>query len=55
MIENFRPGVMDRLGLGAKAMTQRNPRLIYCSMPGFAQDDPRAGMQAWEGIVARRD
>ncbi len=51
VIENFRPAVMDRLGLGAEAMTQRNPRLIYCSMPGFARDDPRAGMQAWEGII----
>jgi len=51
VIENFRPGVMQRLGLGAEAMTQRNGRLIYCSIPGFAPDDPRAGMQAWEGIV----
>jgi crotonobetainyl-CoA:carnitine CoA-transferase CaiB-like acyl-CoA transferase len=51
VIENFRPGVMDRLGLGAQAMTQRNPSLIYCSIPGFAPDDPRAGMQAWEGIL----
>jgi crotonobetainyl-CoA:carnitine CoA-transferase CaiB-like acyl-CoA transferase len=51
VIENFRPGVMDRLGLGAKAMTEANSRLIYCSMPGFAKDDPRADMQAWEGIV----
>ena len=51
VIENFRPGVMDRLGLGAETMTQRNPSLIYCSLPGFAPDDPRAEMQAWEGIV----
>jgi crotonobetainyl-CoA:carnitine CoA-transferase CaiB-like acyl-CoA transferase len=51
VIENFRPGVMQRLGLGAEAMTQRNPALIYCSIPGFAPDDPRADMQAWEGIV----
>ena len=51
LIENFRPGVMDRLGLGAQAMTQRNVRLVYCSIPGFAEDDPRAGMQAWEGIL----
>ena len=51
LIENLRPGVMDRLGLGAKTATKSNPRLIYCSLPGFGRDDPRAGMQAWEGIV----
>jgi crotonobetainyl-CoA:carnitine CoA-transferase CaiB-like acyl-CoA transferase len=51
-IENFRPGVMDRLGLGAEALTKRNPRLIYCSIPGFAANDPRAGLAAWEGIIA---
>jgi crotonobetainyl-CoA:carnitine CoA-transferase CaiB-like acyl-CoA transferase len=52
VIENFRPGVMDRLGLGRDAMTAANPRLIYCSLPGFASDDPRAGVRAWEGVVA---
>jgi crotonobetainyl-CoA:carnitine CoA-transferase CaiB-like acyl-CoA transferase len=51
VIENFRPGVMDRLGLGANELTEADPRLIYCSIPGFAADDPRAGMEAWEGIV----
>ena len=51
VIENFRPGVMDRLGLGPKAMTQRNPALVYTSLPGFAPDDARAGMQAWEGVL----
>ena len=51
LIENFRPGVMDHLGLGAKNLTTANPRLIYCSMPGFAPDDPRSSMQAWEGII----
>lgn len=51
VIENFRPGVMERLGLGAAAMTEANPRLIYCSLPGFASDDPRAGTAAWEGVV----
>lgn len=51
VIENFRPGVMDGLGLGAVAMTEANPGLIYLSMPGFASDDPRAGVPAWEGVV----
>ncbi|MDP6102887.1 MAG: CoA transferase, partial [Dehalococcoidia bacterium] len=51
LVENFRPDVMDRLGLGAEAMTETNPGLIYCSMPGFAADDPRSGVRAWEGVV----
>jgi len=51
VVENFRPGVMDRLGLGADAMTQANPRLVYLSLPGFASDDPRASSPAWEGIL----
>ncbi len=52
VIENFRPGVMRRLGLGAKDMTAANSRLIYCSLPGFASDDPRASVPAWEGVVS---
>ena len=51
VIENFRPGVMDRLGIGADAMRAVHPGLIYCSLPGFAADDPRAGLAAWEGVV----
>ena len=51
VVENFRPGVMDRLGLGAAAMTLANPRLVYLSLPGFASDDPRAATPAWEGIL----
>ena len=53
VIENFRPGVMDRLGLGAAAMTATdvNPRLVYCSLPGFGADDPRAPIRAWEGVL----
>ncbi len=51
VIENFRPGVMERLGLGAAAMTAENPRLVYCSLPGFGADDPRAQVRAWEGVV----
>lgn len=51
VIENFRPGVMERLGLGAAVMTTANPRLIYCSLPGFGADDPRAQVRAWEGVL----
>jgi crotonobetainyl-CoA:carnitine CoA-transferase CaiB-like acyl-CoA transferase len=51
VVENFRPGVMDRLHLGAAASTAANPALIYCSIPGFAADDPRRAVAAWEGVV----
>jgi crotonobetainyl-CoA:carnitine CoA-transferase CaiB-like acyl-CoA transferase len=52
LIENFRPGVRERLGLGAEAMTAENPRLVYLSMPGFASSDPVLGsLPAWEGTM----
>src|ERR1700675_3307119 len=51
VIENFRPSVMDRLGLGSREAMERNPRLMYCSLPGFASDDPRASLPAWEGVL----
>ena len=51
VVENFRPGVMDRLGLGAEEMCGANPGLVYCSLPGFAPDDPRANVPAYEGII----
>ncbi len=40
LIEQFRPGVMDRLGVGYKDLGKVNPRLIYCSLTGFGQDGP---------------
>ena len=52
VIENFRPGVMRRLGLAWDDVRGENDRLIYCSIPAFAEDDPRARMPGWEGIVA---
>src|SRR5215510_14415730 len=51
IIENFRPGVMARLGLGAETAMAANPQLIYCALPGFASDDPRAEVRAFEGVV----
>ncbi|PTM42925.1 CaiB/BaiF CoA-transferase family protein [Bosea sp. 124] len=43
LIEQFRPGVMERLGFGFEALTRINPRLIYCSISGYGQSGPRAG------------
>ena len=52
VIENFRPGVMQRLGLGAGEMTALNPGLVYLSLPGFASTDERASIRAYEGIIS---
>jgi alpha-methylacyl-CoA racemase len=46
LIEQFRPGVMDRLGLGYDALHRENPRLIWCSITGFGQSGPKAGVAA---------
>ena len=43
LVEQFRPGVMARLGLGYEAVRAINPRLIYCSITGYGQTGPRAG------------
>ncbi|WP_270933657.1 CaiB/BaiF CoA transferase family protein [Falsiroseomonas oryzae] len=40
LVENFRPGVMERLGLGAAGLMEANPRLIYCAISGFGQTGP---------------
>ena len=40
LIEPFRPGVMERLGLGPAALTQENPRLVYARLTGFGQTGP---------------
>jgi len=52
LVENFRPGVMERLGVGPEAMMAAHPSLVYCSLPGFAPGDPRSTMPAWEGTVS---
>ena len=52
LIENFRPGVMKRLGLDYASVKEKSPSLIYLSLPGFAStDQERAHLQAWEGIL----
>jgi crotonobetainyl-CoA:carnitine CoA-transferase CaiB-like acyl-CoA transferase len=59
VMENFRPGVMDKLGIGYAALSKINPRLIYCAISGFGQTGPErlgAGydgkIQAMSGIMA---
>ena len=52
VLEGYRPGVMDRLGLGAAAVRSKNASLVYISMPGFPKSDvARADLQAWEGLL----
>jgi crotonobetainyl-CoA:carnitine CoA-transferase CaiB-like acyl-CoA transferase len=47
--ENFRPGVMDRLGLGYDALAAINPRLIYCAVSGFGHTGPERTTAAFDG------
>jgi crotonobetainyl-CoA:carnitine CoA-transferase CaiB-like acyl-CoA transferase len=47
--ENFRPGVMDRFGLGYEALKGINPLLIYCAVSGFGQNGPERGTAAFDG------
>jgi crotonobetainyl-CoA:carnitine CoA-transferase CaiB-like acyl-CoA transferase len=47
--ENFRPGVMDRLGLGYETLVRVNPRLIYCAVSGFGQTGPERTTAAFDG------
>ncbi|MDP7082812.1 MAG: CoA transferase [Dehalococcoidia bacterium] len=51
LIENFRPGVADRLGIGYGTLSQANPALIYCSLPGFGEESPYRDQRGWESIV----
>jgi crotonobetainyl-CoA:carnitine CoA-transferase CaiB-like acyl-CoA transferase len=51
LVENFRPGVMDRLGLSYRALAAINPRLIYCAISGFGQTGPDAFKPAYDQII----
>lgn len=58
LVQNFRAGVMDRLGLGYEQLRQVNPKLIYCSISGFGEEGPLSGsgcsdpiMQAYSGFA----
>src|SRR5262252_8365949 len=51
LVENFRPGTMDRMNLGYAAVRTRNPRLIYCSISGYGQNGPSRDEAAMDLVV----
>jgi crotonobetainyl-CoA:carnitine CoA-transferase CaiB-like acyl-CoA transferase len=51
LVENFRPGAMERLGLGYEDVAARWPRIVYCSISGFGQTGPRRDEQGYDAVV----
>ena len=51
LVENFKPGVMDHLGLSYETLSRRNPRLIYCSCSGYGHTGPHALKPAYDLII----
>jgi crotonobetainyl-CoA:carnitine CoA-transferase CaiB-like acyl-CoA transferase len=51
VVENFRPGTMDRLGLGYPAVHERFPRIVYCSISGFGHSGPRSAEPGYDAVM----
>jgi formyl-CoA transferase len=51
VVENFRPGVMDRLGVGYKVLAEINPKIVFCAISGFGQTGPDAFKPAYDQII----
>ncbi len=51
LVENFRPGAFDALGIGYEALSALNPRLIYCSISAFGQGGPRGEQTAYDHVI----
>ena len=51
VVENFRPGVADKLGVGFETLSAANPRLVYASVSGFGQTGPQASRPAYDIII----
>jgi crotonobetainyl-CoA:carnitine CoA-transferase CaiB-like acyl-CoA transferase len=51
LVENFRPGTMERLGFGYEAMAPRHPSLIYCSISGFGRTGPRRDQPGYDAVM----
>ena len=50
-VENFRPGVVSRLGIGYEVLSKENPQIVYCSISGFGQTGPDAKAPAFDGNI----
>jgi crotonobetainyl-CoA:carnitine CoA-transferase CaiB-like acyl-CoA transferase len=51
LVENFRPGTMERLGLGYAEVAARHPRIVYCSISGFGQTGPRRAEPGYDAMM----
>jgi crotonobetainyl-CoA:carnitine CoA-transferase CaiB-like acyl-CoA transferase len=51
LVENFRPGTMERMGLGPDAVAVRWPRIVYCSISGFGHTGPRRAQPGYDAVV----
>jgi formyl-CoA transferase/CoA:oxalate CoA-transferase len=51
LVENFRPGTMDRMGIGYGRVSAAHPRLIYCAISGFGQTGPRRDLPGYDAVV----
>ena len=54
LLESFRPGVTQRLGISHEILSQINPRLVYCSITGFGQDGHLKDLKGYEGVIAAK-
>ena len=54
VLENFRPGVLDRLGLGYEVLNEINPRIVYCAISGYGPVGPNSSRPAFAPIVNNR-
>ncbi len=54
LIQNFRPGVMDKRGLGYEAVSKSNPKIVYCSISGFGPNGPYRDMPGYDTIGQAR-
>jgi formyl-CoA transferase/CoA:oxalate CoA-transferase len=51
LVENFRPGTLEKLGLDYRTLSGRDPRLVYCSISGFGQTGPRRAEAGYDAVV----